>query len=61
MGSLKDGFTDWRQSQKEDFLSMICLVMAQIHFSLIKKIKIERPEHSLTPHLPPSDNISFLP
>ena len=30
---------------------------------LIKKIKIkiERPEHSLTPHPPTSDNISFLP
>ena len=29
-------------------------------FSLIKKIKIGRPEHSLTPHPPTSDNISFL-
>ena len=35
--------------------------MAQIQFSLIKKIKIGRPEHSLTPHPPTSDNISFLP
>ena len=26
-----------------------CLVMAQIQFSLIKKIKVGRPEHSLTP------------
>ena len=25
--------------------------MAQIQFSLIKEIKIGRPEHSLTPHL----------
>ena len=26
-----------------------------------KKIKIGRPEHSLTPHPPTFDNISFLP
>ena len=26
-----------------------------------KKIKIERPEHSLTPHPATSDNISFFP
>ena len=26
-----------------------------------KKIKIGRPEHSLIPHPPTSDNISFLP
>ena len=26
-----------------------------------KKIKVGRPEHSLIPHLPTSDNISFLP
>ena len=26
-----------------------------------KKIKIERPELSLTPNVPTSDNISFLP
>ena len=26
-----------------------------------KKIKIGRPEHSLTPHPPTSNNISFLP
>ena len=26
-----------------------------------KKIKIERPEHLLTPHPPKSNNISFLP
>ena len=26
-----------------------------------KKMKIGRPEHSLTPHPPASDNISFLP
>ena len=40
-----------------------CLVMAQIQFSLIKKIKIGRPEHLLTPspHSPTSDNISVLP
>ena len=38
-----------------------CLVMAQIQFSLIKKIKIGRLEHSLTPHPPTSNNISFLP
>ena len=29
--------------------------------SLIKKRKIGRPEHSLTPHLSTFDNISFLP
>ena len=27
-----------------------CLVMVQIQFSLIKKIKAGRPEHSLSPH-----------
>ena len=32
------------------FGSAWCLVTAQIQFSLIKKIKIGRPEHSLTPH-----------
>ena len=26
-----------------------------------KKIKIGRPEHSLTPHPPTSNNLSFLP
>ena len=35
--------------------------MAQIQFSLIKKAKIGRPEHSVAPHPPTSDNISFLP
>ena len=34
--------------------------MAQIQFSLIKKRKIGRPEHSLTPNSPTSDKISFL-
>ena len=34
-----------------------CLVMVEIQFSLIK---IGRPEHSLTPPPPTSDNISFL-
>ena len=37
------------------------LVITQIQFSLIKKTKIGRPEHSLTPHSPLSNNISFLP
>ena len=37
-----------------------CLVMEEIQFSLIKKIKIGRPEHSLTPRPHTSDNISFL-
>ena len=32
-----------------------------IQFSLIKKIKIGRPEHSLTPVPPTSNNISVLP
>ena len=31
--------------------------MAQIQFSLIEKIKIGCPEHSLTPYPPTSDNI----
>ena len=35
--------------------------MVQIQFSLIEKIKIGRPEHSLTPQPPPSGNISILP
>ena len=36
------------------FGSAWCLVMAQIQFSLIKKIKTWRPQHSLTLHpLPP--------
>ena len=39
------------------FGSAWCLVMGQIQFSLIKKIKIGRPEHLL--HT--SDNITFLP
>ena len=34
--------------------------MAQIQFSLMKKIKIGQPEHSLIPYPPMSDNISFL-
>ena len=34
--------------------------MAKIRFSLIKKIKIGRPEYLLTPHPRVSDNISFL-
>ena len=37
------------------------LVMAKIQFSLIKKIKIGRPEHSLTSPPVTSYNISFLP
>ena len=36
--------TAWRHSQKEYFLSLI-------QFSLTKKTKIQRPEHSLNPHL----------
>ena len=70
MVSLKDGFTVWLQSQKEDFLSTInyinvLLSMMPGHGAnpifLIKKIKIGRLEHSLTPHPPTSNNISFLP
>ena len=30
--------------------SVWCLVMVEIQYSLIKRIKIGRPEHSLTPH-----------
>ena len=56
MVSLKDGLTVWRQSQKKDW----CLVMTQIQFSLIIKIKIGRPEHLLT-LTPISHNILFLP
>ena len=37
-----------------------CLVMAQFQFSFMKKIRIGRPEHSLTPQFHTSDNISFL-
>ena len=37
-----------------------CLVMAQIQFLLTKKMKIGRPEHSLTSNLPTSDNISLF-
>ena len=43
------------------FGSAWCLVMVQIQFSLIERIKIGCPEHSLTPHPPTSNNISFLP
>ena len=43
------------------FVSVWYLVMAQIQFSLMKKIKIGHPEDSLTPHLPTSNSISFLP
>ena len=34
--------------------------MAQIQFSLIKKIRIGPPEHSLASHPTTSDNTSFL-
>ena len=38
------------------------MIIAQIQFSLIKKIKIGHPEHWLPPFpSPSSDNISFLP
>ena len=44
------------------YLVQHCVVMAEIQFSLIKKkIKIGRPEHSLTSQPPKFDNISFLP
>ena len=42
------------------FSSAWCLAMAQIQFTLTKKIKIGRLEHLLNPHPPTSDNISFL-
>ena len=42
------------------FGSACCAVMVEIQFSLIKEIKIGRPEHLLTPHPSTSDNISFL-
>ena len=42
------------------FDTTLCLVIEQIEFSLIKKIKIGRPEHLLTSPAPTSDNISFL-
>ena len=55
MVSLKDGFTVWRQSKGTFLVNNIlmfgsawCLVLAQIQFSLIKEIKIWRPEYSLT-------------
>ena len=50
----------WSKSQKEDFLSIIYCEIILNQFSLIKKIKIGRPE-LLLPHPPTSDNISFLP
>ena len=67
MVSLKDAFAG-SHSQLEDFLSIIyycidstwCMVMTQIQFSLIKRIKIGRPEHSL-PSPPTFANISFWP
>ena len=63
--SLKDGFTSLTSVSKGRFLASNillawCLVMAQIQFSLTKKIKIGRPEHSLTLQPTTSDNISFL-
>ena len=47
--------------------SVWCLVMVEIQYSLIKKIKIGRPEHSLTPyplrpitsHFPPTPSTPF--
>ena len=66
MVSLKDGFTVIRQSEKKDFLSMIYVWLSMIccHGGIPmffnKKIKIGRPEHSLTPYPPTSNNISFL-
>ena len=50
--------------QKEDFLSIyinvwISAMAGLVLFSLIKKIKIGRPEHSLTPHPPTSDTFHF--
>ena len=41
------------------FSSAWCLVMARIQLSLIKKTN-RRPEHSVTPTSPTSNNISFL-
>ena len=62
MVSLKDGFTVWRQSQKEDFLSTINYINVWLSMMLghganpiffnNKKIKIGRPEHFLTPPTP---------
>ena len=59
MVSLKDGFTVWRQSQKEDFLSIYINVWLRMMSGrggnpiiFNKKIKIKRPEHSLTPPTP---------
>ena len=45
------------------FGSAWCLVMVQIQFSLMKKIKIGRPKYLLTPFPPPctTAKISFLP
>ena len=66
MVSLKDSFTVWRQSQKEDFLSIIwfgsawCLVTTQMQFSLIKN-KDWTFRTLANPPPTTSDNISFLP
>ena len=39
-----------RRFLANNMLLASCLAMVQIQFSLIKKIKIGRPEHLLTPH-----------
>ena len=45
------------ESKGRFLVNNICLFMAQIQFSLIKKIKIGRSEHLLIPHSPTSNNI----
>ena len=52
MISLKDGFTIWRQSQKEDLLSIYINVLVSMMYGrgpnpiFFDKEKIARPEHS---------------
>ena len=65
MVSLKDGFTVGRQSQKEDFLpkmfgSALCLMIAQIHFSLIDKDWMSRKLTNAPTRATTSDNISIF-
>ena len=61
--SLKNGFTVWRQSQKEDFLSILQYINAWLSMMsghganpvfVNKKVKIGHPEHSLLTIPPPS-------
>ena len=61
MVSLKDGFADARVKKKSKVNNIISMMPGHGEYPIfVNKIKIGRPEHSLTPP-PTSDNISFLP